>query len=310
MSDPNVVIVRYGAAQHRVVTRSQLRKRLTNRQIDHALARSLILPVHRGVYQVGNTPLTLEGRALAACWATGGLAAYRMAGALFGLRSVPAGEPEVVVAGGVRRVPGVVVHRARLGPADTTRIGCVPVVSVPLLLLQLAEVMPDRFARALDDCLVRGLTTVPRIEDFLSRAGRGRAAVALLRSEVALRKAGQAPTESILEDELLELTAKVPDIQLARQRAATLVTGRNVRFDLGDAPAMAAFEADGAGNHAGLLDRLADKRRDEEARRSGIVVQRFTAHDIRNEPLRVLGVIRATQLRALRPSAEGPGPEV
>jgi very-short-patch-repair endonuclease len=301
MADPDTVIARLAASQHRVVTRAQLLDRsLSRRQVDRRIGTGLLVPRYRGVFLVGGGEPTYEALVLAACWATGGLASHRSAAALFGLRRVPRTHVEVVVEGRPSRLAGAGVHKsAPLAAIDRSRIGIIPVTAPALTLLHLTVVAPDLVEGALDDALVRGLTSLGALERLLDRAGRGRAGTAQLRQLVRVRQAGQRPTESALEDDFVAL---LRDCQLSvpvRQEPATLAGGKNARFDFVDADRRIDYEVDGGRSHAGHLDRLSDGRRDAAAKRDGWVVQRFTTEDIREKPLGVVATIRA--LRLIRP---------
>jgi hypothetical protein len=298
MVDPEVVIARLAARQHRVVTRAQLvGKGLSPDQVDRAVARKLLTRQHRGVYLVGGGEPSFEAKALAACWAAGGLASHRTAAALFGLRRVPRTYLEVTVERRPRAVPGVTSYEtSSLTSDDRTRIGVVPVVRLPLILLQLASVAPQWASGALDDALVRHLTDLAAVERFLERAGRGRPGAALLRELVGLRRAGQRPTESVAEDEFVQLHRRFNRPVPERQIPARLASGALARFDFGGP--LVDLEIDGARWHAGYDDCLADARRDADARAAGVAVARFTPAEIRDEPLRVLARARFFGLRS------------
>ena len=298
MIDPVTVITRLAARQHRVVTRRQLRAAgLSSDQIDRAAARKVLCRQHRGVYLVGGGEPSFEAKVLAACWAAGGLASHRTAAALFGLRRVPRTHLEVTVERRAPRIKGVEIYEtASLTAHDRTHIGVIPTVRLPLMLVQLAAVAPQWASGALDDALVRKLTTLPALDQFLARAGRGRPGGALLRELVGLRQAGQRPTESVAEDEYVELHERFGLSAPSRQVPATLAGGA-ARFDFGDAAL--DLEVDGDRWHAGYEDRLADAGRDAAAREAGVTVARFRAAEIREEPLMVLARTRAYRLRSV-----------
>lgn len=302
MADAETVITRLAVRQHRVVTRAQLvAGGLSVDQIDRALIRKLLKRQHTGVYLLGGGTPTFEARALAACWAAGGLASHRTAAALFGLRRVPKTHLEVTVERRPPKVPGVTVHQAKsLTEGDRTRIGIIPVVRLPLILLQLAAVAPGWLPGALDDALVRKLTDLAAVEELLGRAGRGRRGAALLSEEVRKRRAGQRPTESVAEDELVELHERWGRPLPGRQVVATLAGGTKARFDFGEETY--DIEVDGARWHAGLEDAERDTARDKAAREAGVAVVRITAREIRDEPLGALAKARAAQLRCREPA--------
>ncbi|MDQ6796444.1 MAG: hypothetical protein M3011_00225 [Actinomycetota bacterium] len=154
-------------------------------------------------------PRTVEQDLLAACLAggTSAVASHRSAAAVFGLRGVGWGQPEITVRGTARpRMHGVILHRSQLDAADRGRRGAIPVTRPARTLLDLAVVEPAVVEGALDDALVRGLTTLGSLGRMLERSGGpGRAGSDLLRELVAVRSTGQASTESPLEDRLVWL---------------------------------------------------------------------------------------------------------
>jgi very-short-patch-repair endonuclease len=309
MPDPDAVIARLAARQHRVVTRRQLLDHgLSSRQVDRRIHTGLLVPRHRGVFIVGGHEPTFEGLVLAACWAANGLASHRSAAALFGLRRVPRSHIEVVVEGTPPRLERVLVHRcARLAPRDRAVIGIIPVTKPALTLVHLAAVAPQVLEGALDDALVRGLTSLTVLERVLERAGQGREGAALLRQLIRVRRAGQRPTESALEDDFVALLRARGVPVPARQEPVTLADGSPARLDFADAAALVDYEIDGDRHHAGRLDRLADGRRDAAAQQAGWLVRRFTTEDIRQRPLHVAATVRALQLRRARPAGQGSG---
>jgi very-short-patch-repair endonuclease len=306
--NPDTIIARLAARQHRVVTRTQLLKRgLSPRQVDRRIG-GLLVRRHRGVFVVGGDEPPYEGLVLAACWAVGGVASHRSAAALFGLRRVPKTHIEVVVERPPPRLPGVVVHQsASLTANDRALIGIIPVTRPALTLLHLAAVAPHLVEGALDDALVRGLTSIGVLERVLERAGRGRTGAARLRKLVRVRKAGQRPTESPLEDEFVALLRDHGLTVPLRQEPARLADGTSARFDFADAGRLLDLEVDGDRDHAGHLDRVGDARRDAAARQAAWAVRRFTTEAIRQRPMEVAAIVRALQLRPVRPADQPSG---
>jgi hypothetical protein len=297
MANPDAVIARLAAHQHRVVTRAQLLARgLSPGQVDRRIG-AVLVPLHLGVFLVGGGEPSYQARVLAACWAAKGLASHRSAAALFGLRRVPSTHIEVTVERRSPALTGVLVRRsAPLAAIDRSRIGIIPVTSPALTLLHLAAVAPQLIEGALDDALVRRLVSLGGLERLLQRAGRGRAGGALLGDLVRVRRAGQRPTESPLEDDFIELLHEHGLPVPGRQHDANLADGSSARFDFGEAARHLDLEVDGDRYHAGYLDRLRDAHRDAAARQAGWIVERFTTEQIRERPMEVVAVVRALQL--------------
>lgn len=302
MANPDTIIARLAARQHRVVTRPQLLARgLSAHQVNRRISSGLLMPLHRGVFLVGGGEPSYEASILAACWAANALASHRAAAALFGLRRVPRTHIEVIVEGRVSKLTGVEVHwSAPLAAVDRSQIGIIPVTGPALTLLHLAAVAPQLVEGALDDALVRRLVSLGALERMLERAGRGRAGTTLLRELVRLRRAGQRPTESELEDDFVDLLRRYQLTVPERQHGTALADGASARFDFADASRLLDFEADGDRHHAGYLDRLDDVQRDAAAKRAGWVVRRFTTEQIRERPSEVAAIVRALQLRQPR----------
>ena len=109
-------IVRVGQLLAIGLSRSAISKRVTSGRLHR---------VHRGVYQVGPSMLSVAGRWLAGVFAVGDGAMLSGASAadLWGLLRTPCGLVVVTTPGCQRHIPGVVVRRTRWLPANecTTR---------------------------------------------------------------------------------------------------------------------------------------------------------------------------------------------
>jgi very-short-patch-repair endonuclease len=233
---------------------------------------------------------------LAACWAGRGWASHRCAAALFRLRRIPPGPVEITVSG--RRAPhldGVLTHEtSALEPFERTSIGRIPVTAPARILLDVAGVLPPPVLEgALDDALVRHLTTLAALERLLQRAGgSGRAGSALLADLVLARRQGrERPTESELEDDLKALIRRFGLPEPERQHPIDLRGGGTARFDCAYPALRLVLEADGDEHHAGLLDRQRDEVRDRRCAEVGWTVRRFSTDDIRRHPHRVAALI-------------------
>jgi predicted transcriptional regulator of viral defense system len=142
--------------------------------------------LHRGVYAVGHTALTLRGRWMAAVLALGpgAVLSHRDAAALWGLRDPEGARIDVTVprAGrGARR--GINVHRsATLHRDDRARSGPIPLTAVPRTLLDLAEILPARqLRRAYEEAERLRVLDLRAIERLLERSN-GRRGTGRLRA--------------------------------------------------------------------------------------------------------------------------------
>lgn len=141
--------------------------------------------MHGGhVYSMGESPLSRQGRYLAAVMACGPGAAlsHRAMGNLVGIRPADA-PPEVTVPCVSREVPGVRIHRTRmLDPRDFTVFDGIPVTSVARTLLDLAGVLRASDLEVVVDRAERlGLFDLDAVVDVVGRA-RGRKGARALRN--------------------------------------------------------------------------------------------------------------------------------
>jgi hypothetical protein len=180
---------------------------LSERQLDHATRTGKVRVVHPGVYVLPGSHPCFEQDLLAACLATGGVASHRCAAYLWRFRKFERPIVEVlVVSGHAPTLAGVKVRRTgRLDPAERTRIGAIPLTSRARTLLDLVSVTPDLVEGALDGALHRRKVSLRVVEQVLERAGRRHRGYKGLAPLVEQRRAGRAPTESELEDDLLAL---------------------------------------------------------------------------------------------------------
>lgn len=304
----DAALLRLAGRQHGLVaTRQLIALGYTHDAIRRRVECQVLIRMYRGVYAVAGARDTFEFRIMAAVLAAGdgALASHRCAAALFGLRRIRCDEPAVTVAGrSAPRLDGVAGHRRdTLTPPDRARIGLIPVTSPAWTLLDLAGELGAsddparlRLEGALDDVLARKLASITAIERLLGRVASGRVPGAQALSElVAERRAGKKPTESGLEDELLEVfrTFGLPDP--VRQLVLALPGGGTARFDAAYPELLLGFEADGDAYHKGVLDRMRDEARDRRCNEIGWTVRRYGTDDIR---LRAAGI--AAEVTALR----------
>jgi hypothetical protein len=302
----NAEMLRLAGRQRSLVTRRQLLALgATVRQIETWLAAGVLVRVHHGVYALAGARRDFDFQVLAGLLAAGSEAvvSHRTAAALFCLRRVTCSSIEVTVPG--RRAPkgrGLVAHRSDLLlPADRTKIGIVPVTSPARTLLDLAPVLESsRLGGALDDVLVRHLTSLTAVERLLERfAGQRRPGVGALTELVAERRRGKKPSETGLEDELLEVFRTYGLPEPIRQFVLPLPGGGTARFDAAYPDLQLGFEADGDKWHKGLLDRMRDEARDEQCGLIGWTVRRYGTEDIRER-----GAGIADEVLRLRRGAE------
>jgi hypothetical protein len=130
------------------------------------------------------------------------------------------------------------------------------------VLLGLAAVAPGRAEGALNDALVKGLVTLPAIVRFLQRrSARGRDGTTRLRALVEEQIRGGAPTESWLEDRLVEFLRQRGYPPPVRQYWVKVAGGR-IRLDTAWPDLLLDVEADSRLWHTSPSDRRRDTVRD------------------------------------------------
>lgn len=140
----------------------------------------------------------------------GAVASHRCAASLYGLRRIRCDAPEVTVSGrAAPRINGFRTHRPDvLTIADRSRLGVIPVTAPAWTLLDLARdgTERNRLGGALDDVLVRNLASFSAVDRLSTRALAGHLpGAALLAELVEEGRRGKRPSETGLEDELLDV---------------------------------------------------------------------------------------------------------
>ncbi len=248
-----------------------------------------LLRLHRGVFAVGHTKISIRGRWMAAALACGphAVLSHQAAAALWELRSAPAGVIDVT-APGRRKHRGVRCHVVRnLDPRDRTTIDGIPVTSCNRTLLDLAELLsPQRLRSTLEAVQRRDLLDVKALKALLARSP-GRRGVTPLRAALA-QLHDQAPfIQSELERRFLELirAAGLPEPQ-----CNVVVAGELVDFYW---PARRlVVEVDGYRFHKTRRSFEEDRRRDARLQIAEIRVVRVTHERITREADALLADLR------------------
>lgn len=279
-------LARLAARQYGVVSVSQLQALgYVEGSITKAVAGGRLHRMHRGVYAVGHTDLSLYGRCLAAVFACGpgALLSHWSAAWLLGLlptQPVPVHvtTPEQRLARGPIRI-----HRSRtLTDSDRALEDGIPATSVSRTALDLAaRIRPA----SLDRLLQRGeelkLFDLPEFESVLAR-NRGHHGAAHLRRAIDL----YAPppfSRSGLERRFMRL--------LAEAGISVPITGYNVagyELDIYWPDLRFAVELDVFETHGSHRSFEADRLRDEDLKLAGVELTRVTGRRLEREPDRVL----------------------
>ena len=264
--------------------------------IDVRRRRGQLHPLHRGVYAVGHTVLTPNGRRMAAVLAVGPTAVLfrRDAAALTGLRSSARAAFEVLVpALGRRSRPGIEVHGVRaLHPDDVTTVDGVPSTAWPRTVLDCADVLPPRAVQRMLDAAVELRLYDERLLHAVLARSPGRRAACVLRDVLATHTAGTTLTRSALEEAFLALCAGhgVPrpevDVPLGPYTADFLFRRERV-----------IVECDGRAYHSSPGAMRRDRRRDLALQADGWEVVRLTWEQVTGDPATTAAALRRVLLR-------------
>ncbi len=285
--------------QYGVVSRPQLRRLgYSDRMIHGRVARAHLHRIHRGVYAVGHTSLSIKGRWLAAVLACGpgAVLSHGDAAALHDLMRVGSGLIHVT-SPGRHQISGIRCHHTRaLHADDVTTVGAIPVTAIERTISDMAKILNRRRLRAaLEQAQRQSKLDFSRLEAVIVRSPRCRGVVALRR---ALAELGDEPvwTQSDLEDRFLEL---VRAHDLPQPRANVFVDGFLVDFYWPNHNLV--VEVDSYAFHATRATFERDRQRDVRLTEAGRRVVRFSYRRIDDTPADVAADVR----RLLR---AGPSP--
>jgi hypothetical protein len=280
--------------QHGVVSTRQLGAiGLPQRAVSHRAAAGRLHRVHQGVYAVGHTVLTVNGRRMAAVLAAGpgAVLSHASAAALWDIRPTSATRIDVSVrsAGGRAKRPGLRIHRTpTLQTDEITAHQGIRVTSPARTLLDLASSLPRRaLERALDEAEIRELYDRRALEAVaLAHAGEhGARALA----EALAQDGDPVLTDSELEEIMLGLC---DEQQLERPTPRAWVAG--LRVDFLFAASRLVVETDGYRYHRTRRAFERDRERDAILARAGYRTLRFTHRQLTREPALVAETIRSS----------------
>lgn len=275
-------IAKIASAQFGVFSRGQaLEAGFSVSQITRKIASGRWEKIHRSVYALAGSPDSYDRRLMAACLLGGGVASHLAAGRLLGLLDFDG--LEVTVARKNRAPEGITFHVSKLEPLERGTLRGIPCTDPTRTIIDLAQVLSEQeLERALDIALVRGMTSIPRLNWRLRVLGK-RQGAARLRRLLDERDPKMAPTESDLEQriEIWILEAGYP--QPVHQHPA----GRYF-IDLAYPDRMIAIECDGWDQHGRKAVREKDIRKQNFLVREGWDVYRFTWSSTRDEVIESL----------------------
>jgi very-short-patch-repair endonuclease len=291
-------------ATHGVITRADLEQLgFSSTAIHNLLVDGLLLPLHDAVYAVAGAEPTWQHRLRAACLVGGhGVASHRAGLCLWGCSWMDPSILEISVPRPKGPNPtGVIRHRVRdLAPKWVTEHNGIPVTTVDRTLVDLSAVVgPIALERALEEALLKRLTTVPQLWLALERlAKRGRTGVRQFRAVLGARALGDDLPESMLESIFAAILARAAVPQPVFQHRIS-VGGRWRRLDFAYPDLKIAIEVDGFSVHSQRHVFEDDRRRQNDLELAGWLVLRFTFRDLREQPEKVASQVRAA-LRSRR----------
>jgi len=280
-------LARIASGQHGIVTREQAVARgITRREFDRRVRNGSLFRLHRGVYRLGHRSPSLLAGYMAATKAGGeGAGVSGLAGAhLLGLVHDRPACIEVTTPRH-RRVPGVIVHRARTASLPLVYVRGIPAASPAWTLLDIAASLDDTaLGKACHAAHVRYRLKPEAVARVLAQRGAVKDCRRLMRI-----LAGDDP------------------LMLSRLEAAYLGILRGGRVEL---PATNQHLAEGYVDchwpRLGLIVELdsyrfhgsrhaweRDRERDRAARRRGEELIRYTSVDVFGHPDEVLAQTRA-----------------
>lgn len=269
-----------------MAVRQLARLGLSPTQVRLLIAKRLLHRLHRGVYAVGHTSLTLRGRWMAAVLAAGPGAAlsHRPALTLHGVRAAPSGPIDVTVAcRGRRQRAGIRLHAVRhLGATELTRVDGIPVTSLSRTLLDSAAILkPQQLRTVLEAADLRGLLDGGALSRTIASDPHHRGAKHL---RATLAELGDEPpwTQSETERQMLEL---IRSAGLPEPSVNVVVEGELVDFCW--PTQRLVIEVDAWGTHGSRRSFESDRRRDARLTLAGWRPVRVTRNRIHHEPHRL-----------------------
>jgi very-short-patch-repair endonuclease len=258
---------------------------LSERQVRWRLKRGRLIRIHHKVFLVAGAALTFRARVRAALLALGptAFASHMTAAVLWGIRR---GEPDVidvtVLGGGERKLAGVRVHRLRRAPDGELRNRHGLRISAPArTICELAATEPrETVEYAIQEAAARGLLTPRELAAAADRWGARRGAV-VLRAILQVESGGDF-TRSWAERRLRAITDRAG---LPRAEKNVHVLGH--RCDAVWPAQRLIVEVDGIGTHGTPVAFAADRAMDAQLTLAGWRVLRFTARQLKDQPMLV-----------------------
>lgn len=288
-------MVALARGQHGVVTRTQLvALGLKAEMIRERRQRGLLRPVHRGIYALGGTRLSSQGKRIAAVFACGAgtVLSHRSAGQALSILPYEPVRIEVSrdAAGRTKRSL-ILLRQARLLDDEVEEIDGIPVTCVSRTILDLAAVVSAReVERAFHEAEVKRLTSRVSLPRLLARHP-GRRGAETVRSILA-RRAPIGVTDNDFEEDFVAL---LDSHGLPRPLFNTTLPlrGRLLRPDCMWPEQRLLVELDGRATHGTDRAFESDRQRDRALLAEGWRSTRITWRQLRDEPAAIAADLRA-----------------
>lgn len=273
---------RLAERQHGVVSREQLRDHgLSDTMVARWLGNGRLLRLHRGVFALGHTTLSLKGRLWAALLYADpdAVLSHTTAAWIWSLIEAEPARVHITVAGRRRSLPDVRVHHSR--QVAVVHYRGFPVTPVARTLVDLATTLSaGQIRRALAEADFRGLLDPVDAQDAMKS---GRPGSKALRAALRSHLPSLAETLSVLEERFLELCERahlrIPEMNARVGRMRVDALWREERI---------AVELDGAAAHRGYAAIRRDRRREVALRAAGFQVVRYSWDLVAKSPEQVI----------------------
>jgi very-short-patch-repair endonuclease len=282
--------------QHGVVARRQLlRLGVTKEEIDGRVRSGALHLIHRGVYAVGHTAITRQGRWMGAVLASGdgAVVSHQTAAGLWGIWGSGAGETHVTVPRKTRSQRSIHRHFSVLPDDERTVLAGIPTTSAARAVLDLAAAKGEAAAEsALREMEYLGIYGPVSLPTLLERYPRHKGTPIV---RVALERLADDPGGRIRSD-LEELFLPLLDAhQIPRPRLNAWISIDDDRFQVDclwpDAKLIG--ELDGFKSHGTKRAFRKDRRRDRRLGAHGFHVVRITEDQLLAEAEEVAADLKA-----------------
>lgn len=301
---PDALIAATATRQRGVVSHEQLTALgLTRHEIGDRIAAGRLLPIHRGVYAVGHSCLSREGRWTAAVLAAGddAVLSHRAAAALWELRLGERTRIDVTVDRNRRGDRNLRIHRVALAPNEITTRRGIPTTTPLRTLIDIApQAAKPELERAIREALYQRLVTTTSLTSCLSTY-EGRRGIRDVRQ--VLTRIAEAPgiTRSELEQAFIRFLRK-RSLPKPKLNAEMRVGDLTIEVDCLWRKQRVIAELDGRAAHELPHAFETDRARDRALIAAGWKTPRITWHAIHRD-----GDNLADELRALLQPGGGSG---